>query len=100
MPNRTLGTRTNRLANARNTAITARSKPSRRPSSGCRSNWQREPRIDSIILVAANDNFNNIGAGFGFPPRFKVEVSNDPDFKTEVTTITDQTAADYKNPRC
>ncbi|HTN77345.1 MAG TPA: DUF1549 domain-containing protein, partial [Pirellulaceae bacterium] len=37
--------------------------------------------IENIILVATNDNFNNIGAGFGFPPRFKVEVSNDPEFK-------------------
>jgi len=36
--------------------------------------------------------------GFGFPPRFKVEASNDPDFKQSVVLIADHTASDYPNP--
>jgi alpha-L-rhamnosidase len=35
--------------------------------------------------------------GFGFPLRFKVEISNDPQFKA-ATLIADQTAADFPNP--
>ena len=37
-------------------------------------------------------------SGYGFPVRFRVQVSNDPTFAS-ATTITDQTAADYTNPR-
>ncbi len=36
-------------------------------------------------------------AGYGFPLRFKVEVSNVADFSTS-TLISDQTAADFANP--
>ncbi|PIZ30706.1 MAG: hypothetical protein COY42_33525 [Armatimonadetes bacterium CG_4_10_14_0_8_um_filter_66_14] len=35
--------------------------------------------------------------GFGFPVRFKVEISDDPQFRKAVL-IADQTAADYPNP--
>lgn len=34
----------------------------------------------------------------GFPARFKIEVSDDPDFQ-HVALITDQTGADFPNPR-
>jgi len=37
--------------------------------------------IDKIILLPAYDDFGGIGAGFGFPVRFKVEVSDDPEFR-------------------
>ena len=43
--------------------------------------------ISQIRLRPCFDNFNNIGAGFGFPVRFRVEVGNDPDFKKEVTPL-------------
>ncbi len=58
-----------------------------------------EPRrLQSIVLVGCHDNFNNIGAGFGFPLRFKVELSKDPDFRENVVVIVDHTTADVKNP--
>jgi len=54
--------------------------------------------LDRVTLRAAHDDFNNIGAGFGFPVRFKIELSDDPTFRTGVTTLADQTAADVPNP--
>ncbi len=40
--------------------------------------------IDRIALQPCYDDFNAIGAGFGFPLRFKVEASDDTDFKSGV----------------
>ena len=37
-------------------------------------------RIKEINLIPAYDEFNDIGAGFGFPRRYKVEASNKADF--------------------
>jgi mono/diheme cytochrome c family protein len=58
--------------------------------------------IDHVTLLPCYDDFNTIGAGFGFPVRFKVEASDDPEFKTGVTLLWrkhDQTfMADFKNP--
>ena len=41
-------------------------------------------KLISVVLKPCHDDFNSIGAGFGFPVRFKVEVSDDPTFKTGV----------------
>lgn len=41
--------------------------------------------IERVSLFPCYDDFNAIGAGFGFPVRFKIEVSDDPEFKTSVT---------------
>lgn len=58
--------------------------------------------IDRVSLLPALDEFNGIGAGFGFPVRFKVEVSNDPDFRRDVKLLWiryDLTfMADFPNP--
>jgi cytochrome c553 len=54
--------------------------------------------IDRIVLVANNDAFNNIGPGFGFPVRYKVEASDDGAFAAGVTVLADHTAADVPNP--
>jgi hypothetical protein len=54
--------------------------------------------IARIEFVACHDNFNNIGAGFGFPVRYRVEVSNDAEFKESVKTVVDHTQADMPNP--
>lgn len=54
--------------------------------------------FESISLTGCFDNFNSIGAGFGFPQRFKVEASDDPSFQNGVAVLTDQTANDYPNP--
>jgi hypothetical protein len=62
--------------------------------------WQEtEPRrIAEIAYVGCHDTFNNIGAGFGFPLRFKIEVSDDVAFVRGVTVVEDQTRADLANP--
>ena len=59
--------------------------------------------IERVEVLPCFDDFNAIGAGFGFPVRFKVEASDDPDFKTGVTLFWrrhDQTfMADFPNPK-
>ncbi|MEW4530671.1 DUF1553 domain-containing protein [Maioricimonas sp. JC845] len=54
--------------------------------------------IERIVYVACHDTYNNIGAGFGFPPRYRIDVSDDPDFESGVTTILDRTGSDQPNP--
>ena len=58
--------------------------------------------IDHITLLPCYDDFAAIGAGFGFPVRFKVEASDDPEFKSNVTLLWrkhDATfMADFANP--
>ncbi len=58
--------------------------------------------IDKVTLHPAHDDFNGIGAGFGFPVRFKAEASDDPEFKSGVSLLWqkfDQTfMADFPNP--
>ncbi|MFC5455195.1 DUF1553 domain-containing protein [Prosthecobacter fluviatilis] len=58
--------------------------------------------IQRIVLKPCYDDFGGIGAGFGFPVRFKVEASDDPTFKTGVTLIWRKHDAtfmnDFKNP--
>jgi mono/diheme cytochrome c family protein len=55
-------------------------------------------KLDKIVLRPCHDEFNDIGAGFGFPVRFKVEVSNDATFKTGVTLVGDYVGKDFINP--
>ncbi|WP_395737599.1 DUF1553 domain-containing protein [Prosthecobacter sp.] len=58
--------------------------------------------IQRVVLKPCYDDFGGIGAGFGFPVRFKVEASDDPEFKTGVTLIWRRHDAtfmnDFKNP--
>jgi hypothetical protein len=58
--------------------------------------------IDKIVLLPAYDDFGGIGAGFGFPVRFKVEVSDDPEFRQEASLVWkrhDETfMRDFANP--
>ena len=55
--------------------------------------------IARIVLHPCKDDFNNIGEGFGFPLRFKIEVADDAEFKKGVELIADQTREDLPNPR-
>jgi len=55
-------------------------------------------KLEHVFIVGCHDNFANIGAGFGFPVRFKIEISSDPQFFKDVTLVTDQTGSDYANP--
>ncbi len=54
--------------------------------------------IDKLVFVGCHDNYNNIGAGFGFPLRYKIELSNDAKFEEGVATLVDRTASDVPNP--
>ena len=54
--------------------------------------------IARIEYVGCHDNFNNIGAGFGFPLRYKIEVADDAEFKAGVTIVVDRTQVDAPNP--
>jgi hypothetical protein len=58
-----------------------------------------QPRqVTSVVLRPCHDEYNEIGAGFGFPVRFRLEASDDAGFATGVTLLEDQTAADVVNP--
>lgn len=55
--------------------------------------------IAEIRLRPAYDDFGGIGAGFGFPLRYRVDGSDDAAFKTGVTMLRDATERDQTNPR-
>ena len=52
--------------------------------------------ISEIRIHPTSDDFNQIGNGFGFPTRFRIECSDDPTFK-ESSVVADQTNFDYPN---
>ena len=54
--------------------------------------------IAELVLVGCYDDFNRIGAGFGFPPRYRIELSDAPEFVRDVTMVVDHTLADAANP--
>ena len=58
--------------------------------------------IASVILRPCYDDFEKIGAGFGFPVRFKIEACDDPAFKTGVILLWRQHDLtfmnDFRNP--
>ncbi len=58
----------------------------------------RSVPLSNIVLHPCNDDFNNIGEGFGFPRRFKVEISENPEFQQDVTTIAESKREDAPNP--
>ncbi len=53
--------------------------------------------VNRVVLKACFDDFNKIGAGFGFPVRFKVEVSDDPEFRTGVSLVWRKHDATFMN---
>lgn len=54
--------------------------------------------LDQIVLVPAHVVYGgHNGPGFGFPPRFKVELSDDPQFAA-ADCLADETQADYPHP--
>jgi hypothetical protein len=55
-------------------------------------------QIAAIEYVACHDDFNGIGAGFGFPLRYKIEASNDAAFREGVRVLVDRTESDVQNP--
>jgi len=59
----------------------------------------RSVPLDAIVLHPCKDDFNGIGEGFGFPVRYKIEVSDDTGFLSGVILISDHTGADLPNPK-
>jgi len=55
--------------------------------------------VEQMKIIPAYDDFNQIGAGFGFPLRYRVEGSNDPEFQKDVRLLKDAAAEDQENPR-
>jgi hypothetical protein len=54
--------------------------------------------LDQIVLIPAHLAYGgHPGPGFGFPPRFRVDISDDPQF-VHSQTVADQTGADFPNP--
>ena len=54
--------------------------------------------LEKVVLAPCHDDFNKIGAGFGFPVRFKIEAGEDAEFRGAVTMLADQTLTDFANP--
>lgn len=55
-------------------------------------------KIDQIILVPAYEIYGgHPGPGFGFPKRFRIEISDNGQFK-QPTVVADETAADFPHP--
>jgi hypothetical protein len=57
----------------------------------------KEVAIESVVYAGCHDTFAGIGAGFGFPVRYKIEIANDAKF-SDTVVIEDRTAADVRNP--
>ncbi len=55
--------------------------------------------LSSVVLHACQDDFAGIGEGFGFPVRFKIEVSDDAAFAKDVRVLVDETLKDFANPK-
>lgn len=61
-------------------------------------NLRREESLDAVVIVpAASDGGGSVRPGYGFPLRFRVELSNDED-RSERVILADHTRADYPNP--
>ena len=58
----------------------------------------KRQKIKSVLLHACYDDFAGIGAGFGFPKRFKIIASNKEDFSRNQILV-DRTKKDFANPR-
>jgi len=54
-------------------------------------------QVERIVLKPCYDDYGKIGSGFGFPVRFKIEVSDDPEFKTGVTLVWRKHDATFMN---
>jgi hypothetical protein len=55
-------------------------------------------KLAHVVIVGCHDDFNNIGAGFGFPLRFRIDISDDPTFASPVACLLDHTRSDFPNP--
>ena len=59
----------------------------------------RPLKLSRIELASCYDDFNSIGAGFGFPVRFKIQITSQAEFDDQTCqTILDHTESDFSNP--
>jgi Protein of unknown function (DUF1553)/Protein of unknown function (DUF1549)/Planctomycete cytochrome C len=56
-------------------------------------------RLEKIVLHPCKDDFNGIGEGFGFPLRYKVEVSESPTFDPQAAAVGDFSRDDVPPPK-
>ncbi|MCB1122369.1 MAG: DUF1549 domain-containing protein, partial [Verrucomicrobiae bacterium] len=54
--------------------------------------------VTRIFIFPAYDFEGDDGGGYGFPVRYRVEASNDPEFNKHVRILSDATALDQPNP--
>ncbi|RBP42554.1 F5/8 type C domain-containing protein [Roseimicrobium gellanilyticum] len=54
--------------------------------------------LDRIAMRPCYDDFNGIGAGFGFPLRYRVEASDDPAFQKSVIRLASYEDKDAASP--
>ncbi|MDA7922409.1 DUF1553 domain-containing protein [Verrucomicrobiales bacterium] len=54
--------------------------------------------VSQVRVIPAYDDFGGIGGGFGFPIRYRVEVSDHADFAKEVRALLDVSGSDQPNP--
>lgn len=54
--------------------------------------------VDHIRLMPAYDKDHKVKEGYGFPIRYRVEGSNDADFKEGVRLLSDMSSSDQPNP--
>lgn len=59
---------------------------------------QQPQSLRRVTIIGCFDTFNNIGAGFGFPERFRIEAADDERFTQNVRVLVDRSAVDYRNP--
>ena len=58
----------------------------------------RSMPIGRVVLHPAHDDFNNIGDGFGFPLRYRIELAEDAAFTRGLVVIADKTNEDVPKP--
>ncbi len=62
----------------------------------------KQVQLQRVVLRPSYDDFNSIGAGFGFPVRFRIEACDEPTFKSGVVTLRERHAetfsTDVNNP--
>ena len=54
---------------------------------------------ERIEYIPAHDDYNGIGAGFGFPIRYRIEISDGEVFESSAVTVADYTDEDVTNPQ-
>ena len=60
---------------------------------------KQQRSVEEVRIIPAFDMYNGIGAGFGFPVRYRVEAADDAAFQQGVRLLLDATDKDQPNPK-